>query len=141
YLEPSGITTLGLRRFTVPLVTGEDVRDYKIDARLVSIFPYDRKTGKPVNSQSVVLDRHFWRMRTNLRRRRDFGQFIEERGLRWFDHSMFFPDRYRTPLSIAFAFVATHNHFVLDRGDKVFNRHAPAIKLLSDATEDDHLAL
>ena len=34
---------------------------------------------------------------------------------------MFFADELRTPLSIVFAFVATHNHFVLDRGGKVFN--------------------
>jgi hypothetical protein len=54
---------------------------------------------------------------------------------------MFFRERFRTPLSIAFAFVATHNHFVLDRGGKVFNRSAPIIKLLSNATEEDHLAL
>ena len=47
----------------------------------------------------------------------------------------------RTPLSIAFAFVATHNHFVLDRGGKVFKHSAPIIKLPADATEDDHLAL
>ena len=52
-----------------------------------------------------------------------------------------FPRSFRTPLSIAFAFVATHNHFVLDRGGKVFNRSAPIIKLPRDATEDDHLAL
>ena len=42
---------------------------------------------------------------------------------------------------IPFAFVATHNHFVLDRGGKVFKRSAPVIKLPADATEDDHLAL
>jgi len=54
---------------------------------------------------------------------------------------MFFPNRFRTPLSIAFAFVATHNHFVLDRGGKVFNRSAPVIKLSAGASEDDHLAL
>ena len=47
----------------------------------------------------------------------------------------------RTPLSIVFAFVATHNHFVLDRGGKVFKQSAPVIKLLPSATEDDHLAL
>ena len=40
-----------------------------------------------------------------------------------------------------FAFVATHNHFVLDRGGKVFNRSAPVIKLPEGATEDDHLEL
>ena len=54
---------------------------------------------------------------------------------------MFFADRYRRPLSIAFAFVATHNHFVLDRGGKVFNRTAPVIKLPEGTSEDDHLAL
>src|SRR5262249_16435324 len=36
---------------------------------------------------------------------------------------------------------ATHNHFVLDRGGKVFNRSAPVIKLPSNATEDEYLAL
>ncbi len=45
------------------------------------------------------------------------------------------------PLSIAFAFVATHNHFVLDRGGKVFKQSAPVIKLPAEASEDDHLAL
>ena len=29
--------------------------------------------------------------------------------------------RFGRTLSITFAFVATHNHFVLDRGGKVFN--------------------
>ena len=54
---------------------------------------------------------------------------------------MFFRNRYRSPLSIAFAFVATHNHFVLDHGGKVFKQAAPLIKLPADATGTDHLAL
>ncbi|MFN9858221.1 MAG: SAM-dependent methyltransferase, partial [Pseudanabaena sp.] len=33
------------------------------------------------------------------------------------------------------------NHFVLDRGGKVFKQSAPVIKLPAEATEDDHLAL
>ncbi|MBI2569073.1 MAG: hypothetical protein HYV63_18805 [Candidatus Schekmanbacteria bacterium] len=37
--------------------------------------------------------------------------------------------------------MATHNHFVLDRGGKVFKQSAPVIKLPPEATEDDHLAL
>jgi hypothetical protein len=37
--------------------------------------------------------------------------------------------------------VATHNHFVLDRGGKVFNRSAPVIKLAAEASEDEHLRL
>ena len=35
----------------------------------------------------------------------------------------------------------THNHFVLDRGGKVFKQTAPVIKLPTGASEDDHLAL
>lgn len=54
---------------------------------------------------------------------------------------MFFAGRFRSPLGLAFAFVATHNHFVLDRGGKVFKQSAPVIKLPEGATEDQHLEL
>ena len=37
--------------------------------------------------------------------------------------------------------IATHNHFVLDRGGKVFKQTAPVIKLPADATTTDHLTL
>jgi len=55
--------------------------------------------------------------------------------------SFFYPERFASRHLIAFAFVATHNHFVLDRGGKVFNRSAPVIKLPPSATLDDHLNL
>ncbi len=47
----------------------------------------------------------------------------------------------KTPLSIAFAYVATHNHFVLDRGRQGLQQSAPVIKLPAEATEDEHLQL
>ena len=37
--------------------------------------------------------------------------------------------------------MATHNHFALDRGGKVFKQSAPVIKLPEERSEDDHLAL
>jgi hypothetical protein len=40
-----------------------------------------------------------------------------------------------------FAFVETHNHSVLDRGGKVFNRSAPVIKLSGKANEEDYISL
>ena len=43
--------------------------------------------------------------------------------------------------AIVFAFVATHNHFVLDRGGRVFKQTAPVIKLPESATLEDHLDL
>ena len=105
------------------------------------LFPYDKSSGNNADVDSPECNNHFWRYRRTLKNRMDFGNYIEDRGLRWFDHSMFFPVRFRNPLSIPFSFVATHNHFVLDRGGKVFNRSAPMIKLTPGATEDDHLAL
>jgi len=55
--------------------------------------------------------------------------------------SRFQRERYTAPFKITFAFVATHNHFVLDRGGKVFKQSAPIIQLPETATEDDHYAL
>src|SRR5260370_15462031 len=54
---------------------------------------------------------------------------------------MFFAKRHTSPLSITYAEVATHNHFVLDRGGKVFRQTAPVIKLPESATDAGHLAL
>ncbi|QVL48757.1 MAG: BREX-2 system adenine-specific DNA-methyltransferase PglX [Thiocapsa sp.] len=85
---------------------------------------------------------HFlWPLKTQLSQRVAYGLSQLERGLQWFEYSMFFPQRFRNPRSITFAFVATHNHFVLDRGSKVFKQSAPVIKLPAGASEADHLAL
>ena len=65
----------------------------------------------------------------------------KDNGDDWWGWYRWIPEKYRTPLSITFfAFVATHNHFVVDRGGKVFNRSAPIMKLWADVNEDDHLA-
>ncbi|MBL8677955.1 MAG: BREX-2 system adenine-specific DNA-methyltransferase PglX [Myxococcales bacterium] len=130
---------------SVPLVTGEQVRDWSVSEGEWCLFPYDRDSLLPVQP-SAREGQFYWSMRTLLRDRQDFGEKIERRVIAgrvmtWFEHSMFFPDRFRAKLSIGFAFVATHNHFVLDRGGKVFNRSAPIIKLREGATEDEHLAL
>ena len=133
YLQLAGARTLALDSFCVPLVMGENVRDYTTEPTHAVVFPYDRESGTTLRRIPERLASHFWIFRRRLQRRRDYGQTPEQRGLRWFEHSMFFPERFRTPLSIAFPFVGTHNHFVLDRGGKVFNRTVPAIKLEVEA--------
>ena len=80
--------------------------------------------------------------RTCLSNSRMFGGRTKvEDGLAWYEWGRLTAEKLRTPLTITFAFVATHNHFVLDRGGKVFKQTAPVIKLPPDATEDEHLAL
>jgi hypothetical protein len=122
-----------------PLVIGEEIRDWTIQNSPGAIWPYDPESLDVADSEPV--QRFLWPWKSRLSDRVAYGLTQLERGLEWYEYSMFFRERFRTPLSIAFAFVATHNHFVLDRGGKVFNRSAPVIKLPGDATEDDHLAL
>ena len=133
--------TGNLASHCVPLVVGEDVRNWLIAQTCLSIFPYEDDSLLPWGAIPPPLEQHFWVLRTTLRDRQDFGKYIEQRGLKWFEHSMFFRRRYSRPLSIVFAFVATHNHFMLDHGGKIFNRSAPVIKLREEATEADHLSL
>jgi hypothetical protein len=124
--------------FIKPLVAGETIRDWGLIEPVEAIWPYDAKSLGATADQGTV--RFLWPMRSILAGRTAYGQTQIERGLSWFEYSMFFRDRYSTPLSIAFAEVATHNHFVLDRGGKVFKQTAPVIKLPAAATEDEHLA-
>lgn len=130
-----------LQEWTLPLVEGEGVRDFIVNYSFEVIFPYDRSTAKILRELPEQLNHHFWSFRRLLKERKDFGNFIEDRGLLWYEHSMFFAERYLTPLSITFPEVATHNHFVLDRGGKVFKQTAPVIKLPAGASEEDHLGL
>src|SRR5699024_6743066 len=60
-------------------------------------------------------------------------------GRMWWEYMQHTQSAYDTPLSITFAEVATHNHFVLDRGGKVFKQTAPVIKLPEGASEEEHL--
>ncbi len=131
----SGIAPAQLR----PLIAGEGIRDWDIVDPCWAIWPYD--PGSLASLDAPAVSRFLWRWKAQLSDRTAYGETQIERGLDWFEYSMFFRNRFRTPLAVAFAFVATHNHFVLDRGGKVFNRSAPIIKLPSGATEDDYLKL
>jgi hypothetical protein len=142
-LEGASAQRAGFDAWVVPFIEGEALRDFElaVSSTLSCIFPYDRNTAARKDDLPNPLWRFFWGRRCNLSNRRDFGQFIGQRGLTWWEHSMFFPKRFVKRLGIPFSFVATHNHFVLDRGGKVFKQSAPVIKLPADASEDDHLRL
>ena len=124
--------------------TGESVRDWQFESEDVIVFVYDQLSPDlSVLSLSKVqtLEQFLWSYRTLLRSRNMFGKSPEEHGFKWFEYMQFIRERALARISIAFAFVATHNHFVLNHGKRVFTRTGPIIKLPSTATEDDHLAL
>ncbi|MFF5157520.1 BREX-2 system adenine-specific DNA-methyltransferase PglX [Streptomyces sp. NPDC000348] len=121
------------------LVEGTEVRDYSLQDPGMAVWPYSELDLSADASDCDV--KFLWPYRVLLQSRVAFGKSQLERDLKWFEYSMFFRERYRVPLSIGYAFVATHNHFVLDRGGKVFSRSAPVIKLPPGSSEADHHAL
>jgi hypothetical protein len=130
----------GLAVRAVPLVLGECVRDWTITGCPEILYPYETLGGPAIDDRDPLV-RHLWRWRVTLQNRTVFGKSFKDGKRPWWEHLEHYSEKLRTPLGIAFAFVATHNHFVLDRGGKVFKQTAPIIKLPPDATEDDHLAL
>lgn len=123
----------------IPMVEGEVVRDWHLHDPNCGIWPYYEQRLNACASDGVI--KFLWPLKVQLSNRVAYGLNQIERGLAWYEYSMFFYRRFGIPLSIAFAFVATHNHFVLDRGGKVFKQTAPVIKLPENATETDHLYL
>lgn len=128
--------------WTKPFILGESVRDYATNTT------FEAFVGQTNEGEAVDLAAHplpyqrLWQQRESILSTVSFGgKSRKENGEIPWTWYRWIPDRYLTPLSITFAFVATHNHFVLDRGGKVFNRTAPVIKLAPDATVEDHLKL
>lgn len=119
-----------------PLVLGEQLRDWGYSPDTQILFPYPDDP-----SAAVALHLELWPWRTLLAARATFQGNMADAGLGWWEYMQFTTRTYTTPLGIAFAEVATHNHFVLDRGGKVFKQTAPVIKLPREASEDDHLKL
>lgn len=123
-----------------PLVTGDLVRDWQA-ASVGSVWLYDSEFSLKALESLPATNRLFWPYRSNINKRKRFGTPMVERGFSWYEWQELYVAKLRTPLTITFAFVATHNHFVLDRGGKVFNRTAPVIKLAAGASENEYLGL
>ncbi len=138
YLRPGSYVSRHSRQTFRNLVLGENVRDWSEQGHDYVLYPYDYGTSNVVDKTEPP---ELWMWRTTLAERRTFQGNMQDAGLRWWEYMQHTASAYRTSLSITFAFVATHNHFVLDRGGNVFKQSAPVIKLPEGASEDDHLRL
>jgi len=124
------------------MVEGDNMRDWLMGENEFAVFPYktDFTPIKPDGNHPI--QRYLWAARTCLANNKMFGQKIKtECGLNWYEFGRLTSHKLCTPLSISFAAVATHNHFVLDRGSKVFNQIAPIIKLPTFSVQSDYLAI
>ena len=124
------------------MVAGETIRDWGRQTREYAAFPYDNEFRPISNALAHPVLEYLWPARSNLANNRMFGGKSKiQTGLEWYEYGRLSREKLRTPLSITFADVATQNHFVLDRGGRVFKRTAPVIKLAAEIDEDDHLGL
>lgn len=139
--DPSSFSRRGVATEShCPLVVGDLVRDWAVAATEDVYFPYANGEILPL-SFDVHMARWLWPARTTLGNRATFGKstYFEEGRPWWGWHQVAL--RRVGGLTISFSEIATHNHFVLDRGGKVFKQTAPVIKLPAEATEDEHLGL
>lgn len=129
--------------FIRPFVVGDGVRDYSLSTSDWAFAPYDPQSLAPIKLDALAAwARSLWPSRSTLEGVVSFGgKTRKDLGDEWWTWYRWVPSKYRTPLTITFGEVATHNHFVLDRGGKVFKQTAPVIKLPAGSSEDDHLGL
>lgn len=121
---------------------GDEIRDFSAIPRKYIPVPYD-DAGKVIPiDQLPALARHLWPHRSWLAKRFvSGGTRLCDVGLPHHALPQYPAHKHKTKLSITFASISTHNHFVIDRGGGVFKQTAPILKLRPDASLDDHANL
>ena len=138
FVQPTGFARRrGLRGDYRPFIRGEDIRDWVCaPSDEVIFFPFDNDLTQwravPNEGRYSILHA----FRTLLWNRSTFGGgTYQSSGRPWFDYHQFPRDRARDPLAIAYAFVGTHNHYIVNTTNGVFGRTSPLIKLRSTSIE------
>ncbi|KYF55884.1 hypothetical protein BE04_43100 [Sorangium cellulosum] len=126
--------------FVRPFHTGQDVREWEFERRNEVLFPYDEAvTLRKLDTNTF---RFLFPSKPVLEARKVFGgKSYREAGRPWWGYGQIPVERSRRPQSIAFAFVSTHNNFVMHRRGSVLNQHAPIVTLKSNFSEADHQGL
>lgn len=124
------------------LDVGDTLRDWSSKSSINAIFPYKDNSHLVEVTRYKGLLKYLWGNRVPLGNRATFGKgtYFSD-GRPWWEWHQVTLGRLRSKLSVVFPFVATHNHFVLDRGSRVFKQTSPIIKLPDGTGEADHLVL
>ncbi len=114
---------------------GELIRDWVIGSGSQVWYPY------VIDSENSDMIRELGPWRTTLANRATFQGKMADAGRMWWEYMQHTASAYFTNKSISFSFMATHNHFALDRGGRVFQQSAPIIKLPAQCSDGDHYGL
>ncbi|EMD27232.1 BREX-2 system adenine-specific DNA-methyltransferase PglX [Amycolatopsis azurea] len=144
YLQPkrSALRKSVSEEYLRDMITGDLLRDWSSGNPESALFPYTTDF-KPIDVEGTPgLHRAMWPARTTISNNVLFGRKTKlDAELKWSEYGRLTHRKLLTPLSITYAEVSTHNHFVLDRGGRIFKQTAPVIKLASGRTEGEHLAI
>ncbi|MFD2082895.1 Type I restriction-modification system, DNA methylase subunit [Actinopolymorpha cephalotaxi] len=133
------------RPFQVPvraMVLGDEERDWGRLGGTVATWPYgaDLYPLSGIGAEPII--RRCWPYRTTLLNRKRFGRVVSSiKGFVWYEYGELYREKLQWPLTLSWAEVATHNHFVLDRERRIFKQTAPVIKLPVESSEEQYLEL
>ncbi|CAO3424898.1 BREX-2 system adenine-specific DNA-methyltransferase PglX [Azospirillum doebereinerae] len=111
-----------------PLTVGDLVRDWTASSCIVS-WPFNDDFSIPDDGDIPDTVKYLWPYKARLRQRKRFGTPMIDRGLTWYEFQELYQTKLKTPMSITYSFVSTHNHFALSDNGSVFNRSSPVVKL------------
>lgn len=123
------------------VLVGDQVRDWSLASDDAVLCPYVQ--GELIDPNCYPQTHAWlWPCRTALGNRATFAKstYFEERRPWWGWHQVAL-DRLYAARRIAFAEVATHNHFSLAGSGYAFKQTAPVINLRDDRSVNDHLKL
>ena len=123
-------------KYQINMVSGEDIRDWRIAPEEVGVFPYTPDLEAIDVEQHPELRAYLGRYRSLLENRIAYGKTQLEHGLKWSEYNMLFRDRLKDDQFLAFAEIATHNHFAVNVSDCMFRQTAPIVRLKPDVSHD-----
>ena len=119
------------KSFIKQFVYGETLRDWEMDCDLCALAPYDDDFNLIPLDRTATWAKYLWTVRTCLDNVISFGGKTRKQcGDDWWGWYRGWPEKYRIARSLTFAFVASHNHFFLDRGE----RFSTGLRPLSNST-------
>ena len=118
------------------IIEGKDSRNWTFNTSRVSIFPYDKNLKVIQLSNYPGLEAYFARVQNLLEKRVAYGKTQVQRGMEWFEYSMFFKERYKALPRIYVPKISTHNHFMIDRSGFLLKDSGRVIEISSKKLDD-----
>jgi hypothetical protein len=138
YIMPS----IALRRKGIdhsvirPFVTGESIRDWNTSIADAGLAPYDSNFNLLKFSEVSSWGKHMWPYRSSLAGVISFGgKTRSESGDSWWAWYRWISEKYRSIRPIAYANIATHNHFEIVSEGAVFKQTSPIITFGSEVED------